>query len=165
MAEVRALHQMRCTLPVEAPSLPSRPFRPGIDDEGVLSVNNRAFARHPDQGGWTLDDLRRHFDEVWFDPDGLRVHERDGRIIGFCWTKVHRNPDLGEIYVIGIDPDHHGQGLGGPMTAAGLQWLAERGLETGMLYVEADNTPALRTYERLGFVRFRTDRAWSLAVG
>jgi mycothiol synthase len=106
--------------------------------------------------------------QPWFDPDGLRLYERDGRLAGFCWTKIHRRPlpldDLGEIYVIGVDPDHHGQGLGVPMTAAGLDWLAGRGLRVGMLYVEAGNQPAIRTYERLGFGIVRTDRAWSGAL-
>lgn len=162
--EVRALHQLRCALPVAAEALPTRAFRPGEDDEAILAVNNRAFASHPDQGGWALDDLRARFDEPWFQPAGLRVHERAGRVVGFCWTKVHREPDLGEIYVIGVDPDHHGQGLGVPMTAAGLHWLHDEGLRTGMLYVEADNVPALRTYRRLGFTTFRTDRAWERSL-
>jgi mycothiol synthase len=165
MVLVRALHQMRCSLPVDAEVLPSRPFRPGDDDEAVLAVNNRAFRDHPDQGGLTLEDLRARFAEPWFDPDGLRIHEHDGQVAGFCWTKVHHDEGLGEIYVIGIDPAYHGQGLGAPMTAAGLRWLADHGLETGMLYVEADNEPAVRTYRRLGFSPFRTDRAWRLALG
>ena len=38
--------------------------------------------------------------------------------------------------------------------------LAERGETIGMLYVEADNVPAIRTYEGLGFDIVRTDRAW-----
>jgi mycothiol synthase len=101
--------------------------------------------------------------EPWFEPGGLRLHEREGRLAGFCWTKIHRRPtgDLGEIYVIGVDPDFHGRGLGVPMTAAGLQWLSARGLRTGMLYVEAGNLPAIATYERLGFSVVRTDRAWA----
>lgn len=162
--EVRALHQLRCALPVAAGGLPTRAFRPGKDDEAILAVNNRAFASHPDQGGWALEDLRARFDEPWFEPAGLRIHERAGRVVGFCWTKIHREPDLGEIYVIGVDPDHHGQGLGVPMTAAGLHWLHDEGLRTGMLYVEADNVPALRTYRRLGFTTFRTDRAWERSL-
>jgi mycothiol synthase len=165
LAPYRALHQLRCPLPVAAEALPTRPFVPGRDDGALLAVNNRAFAGHPDQGGWTLGDLRARFEEPWFDPDGLRLHERDGRLAGFCWTKVHRQPPVGEIYVIGVDPDFHGLGLGAPMTAAGLAWLAERGLRTGMLYVEAGNEAALRTYDRLGFSPARTDRAWRRTLG
>jgi len=172
LTELRALHQMRCALPVAIEPIPSRAYRPD-DLEGVLAVNNRAFHAHPDQGNQTVESLRATMAEPWFRPEGLRVYERDGRIAGFCWTKIHAprpsptEPDtfsspLGEIYVIGIDPDFHGQGLGAPMTAAGLHWLHEQGLGTGMLYVEADNVPAVRTYERLGFDIVRTDRAWLL---
>jgi len=47
---------------------------------------------------------------------------------------------------------------------AGLAWLHDQGLTTGMLYVEADNEPAVRTYVRLGFSVVRTDRAWGRAL-
>jgi mycothiol synthase len=165
MTPARALHQLRCRLPVVAEPVPTRGFVPGRDDDALLAVNNRAFASHPDQGRWTLDDLHQRFTEPWFEADGLRIHEREGRIAAFCWTKIHQQPPLGEIYVIGVDPDFHGQGLGVPVTAAGLHWLADRGLDTGMLYVEADNEPALRTYDRLGFAPVRTDRSWRMALG
>ncbi len=158
--EHRSLHQMRCPLPVPAPVLDTRPFRPGTDDRALLDVNNRAFASHPDQGNMTAEDLRRLSAEPWFDPDGIRLFDLDGRVVGFCWTKIHDEPRLGEIYAIGIDPSEHGKGYGAPMTAAGLRWLADQGLDVGMLYVEADNLPALRTYENLGFQVVRTDRAW-----
>ncbi len=174
LAEVRALHQLRCPLPVEidVTPVPSRPFRSGQDEAALLRVNNRAFAAHPDQGGMTETDLAEAASQPWFDPDGIRLHDdpdRPGVLAGFCWTKIHEpttagEPRLGEIYAIGIDPDHHGKGLGVPMTAAGLAWLVDQGLTTGMLYVEADNEPALRTYDRLGFVHHRTDRAWRLEL-
>jgi mycothiol synthase len=172
LTEIRALHQMRCPLPVEIDPVPTRSYT-AADLEALCSVNNRAFHAHPDQGSQTAESLAATMAEPWFDPDGLRIHERDGRMVGFCWTKIHpprsgrsdpgaRSEALGEIYVIGVDPDFHGQGLGAPMTAAGLDWLHGQGLSTGMLYVEADNTPAVRTYERLGFTIVRTDRAWLL---
>ncbi len=174
LTEIRALHQLRCPLPIEVDvePLPSRPFRPGDDDQALLRVNNRAFAEHPDQGGMTEATLAELAGQDWFDPDGIRLHDdpdRPGILAGFCWTKIHEpvadgQPRLGEIYAIGIDPDHHGRGLGVPMTAAGLRWLTDRGLTVGMLYVEADNEPALRTYDRLGFRHHRTDRAWRRAV-
>lgn len=174
-SELRALHQLRCPLPIEVGVDPvaSRPFRPGQDEEALLRVNNRAFVAHPDQGGMTEADLADAATTPWFDPDGIRLlddPDQPGLLAGFCWTKIHEpvtagEPRLGEIYAIGIDPDHHGKGLGAPMTAAGLQWLVEQGLTTGMLYVEADNAPALATYDRLGFVRHRTDRAWRRELG
>ena len=166
--ELRSLHQLRCALPVDAPALDTRSFVPGRDEQRLLEVNNRAFADHPDQGGLTAEDLAAAAAQPWFQPDGIRLYDDPDdpeRLAGFCWTKIHQpladgEPALGEIYAIGVDPDHHGRGLGRPMTAAGLQWLADQGLTTGMLYVEADNEPALRTYHRLGFERHRTDTAW-----
>jgi mycothiol synthase len=165
----RDLLQMRCPLPAEATDLPVRAYTPA-DAEAFLAVNNRAFSWHPEQGGMTLAGLAERTTEPWFDPAGFLLHERDGRLAGFCWTKIHPaddvlgDPPMGEIYAIAIDPDFHGQGLGAPMTLAGLAWLAEQGLGIGMLYVESDNHAAVRTYERIGFTVHHVDRAFTIDV-
>ena len=65
---------------------------------------------------------------------------------------------------VAIDPDYHGTGLGMPMTEAGLNYLHSKGIETGMLYVESDNAAALRTYEKIGFTHFLTNRAFRYCV-
>ena len=120
----RELFQMRRELPTGMPvTIDTRAFRPGIDDQAFLDVNNRAFAGHHEQSNWDLDTLRLREDEPWFDPDGFRLHEREDRLAGFCWTKIH--PDgVGEIYVIAVDPDFTGLGLGKQLTLAGLDSLA-----------------------------------------
>lgn len=161
----RDLLQMRCPLPAGRSDVPVRPFR-ADDLDAFLLVNNRAFQWHPEQGGWTRAEVEARQGEPWYDPDGFLVHEAGGRILAFCWTKVHveHDPPLGEIYVIGVDPDVHGRGLGRALTLAGLTWLHRRGLATGMLYVEGDNVAALRTYERIGFTIHHTNRAFRRAI-
>ncbi|MFP1626192.1 mycothiol synthase [Streptomyces sp. 5K101] len=139
------------------PGVTVRTFVPGRDDADWLAVNAAAFAHHPEQGSLTQRDLDDRKAEPWFDPKGFFLAEREGEIIGFHWTKVHAEEQLGEVYVVGIRPDAQGGGLGRALTATGLRHLAAQGLPTAMLYVDADNAAALRVYEQLGFVTHEVD--------
>jgi mycothiol synthase len=158
----RALWQMRRSLtePLDEPALPAgralRSFVPGRDEDEWLTLNGRAFAKHPEQGGWTRHDLELREREPWFDPAGFFIAERDGHMTGFHWTKMH-DPTLGEVYVVGVDPDEQGSGLGRALTLAGLRYLRDRGAARAMLYVDEDNVPAIRMYEGLGFTRTTVD--------
>lgn len=125
-----------------------RSYEPA-DAEAIIEVNRRAFASHPEQGAMDRADFDRRTANDWFDPAGLFVAEREGRVVGFHWTKIE--DDLGEVYVVGIDPDAQGGGLGKAVTARGLRHLWESGIRTVDLYVEGDNSPALAVYEGLGF--------------
>ncbi|MGY1651135.1 mycothiol synthase [Geodermatophilus sp. SYSU D01119] len=148
-------------------------FRPGRDEAAWLRVNARAFATHPEQGSWTDADLRLREAEPWFDPAGFLLAWRgdpagDGALLGSHWTKVHppgdAGPDpAGEVYVLGIDPDAQGLGLGRALTALGLAHLRRTGLGQVLLYVEEDNVPAVALYERSGFTRFAVDVSWRLS--
>ncbi|MGD0742415.1 MAG: mycothiol synthase [Acidimicrobiales bacterium] len=164
MTAERQLHQMRRPLPVEAvPSQPiaTRPFRAGVDDPAFLELNNRAFAGHPEQGAWRPETLARRERAPWFDPAGLLLHERDGRMLAFCWTKVHDlEPPVGEIYVLGVDPDAQDRGLGQAMLHAGLAHLSGKGLRMAMLYVDAANVRATRLFRDAGFEIDHDDRAY-----
>ncbi|CAJ1496358.1 mycothiol synthase [[Mycobacterium] burgundiense] len=168
LSPVRELLQMRRPLRDLPPVRPAAGVRMATysgpeDDAELLRVNNAAFDWHPEQGGWTAADIAERRGEAWFDPAGLFLafDEQSGVLLGFHWTKVH-GPDLGEVYVVGVDPAAQGRGLGGLLTLTGLHHLAERlGAEsTVLLYVEADNTAAVKTYQRLDFEVFSVDTAY-----
>lgn len=159
---VRELWVMR--RPADVP-LPDRPLPPGLtlrsyadsDAAELLRVNAAAFAHHPEQGAMDEADLRERMAEPWFDPAGLLVAVDDGgRMHGFHWTKRH-SPTLGEVYVLGIDPDTQGGGLGKALTVAGLHHLIEGGAREVLLYVESDNEPAVGLYSALGFTHAARD--------
>ncbi|SEO64804.1 mycothiol synthase [Trujillonella endophytica] len=177
----RVLLQMRRDLagvdPDPRPSLPDGvrvlPFVPGRDEQAWLGVNARAFAAHPEQGGWTAADLALREAEPWFDAAGFLLAWRgdpgaDGELLGSHWTKVHPPGDagdeaIGEVYVLGIAPSAQGTGLGRALTDLGLAHLRGRGLREVLLYVEADNVPAVTLYEKRGFTRFSVDVSWRRA--
>lgn len=155
---VRDLWVMR--RPMSSPLPPTadvavRAWTPADTDE-LLRVNAAAFAAHPEQGGMDSANLAARMAEPWFDPAGLLVAVEGDRMLGFHWTKQH-SADLGEVYVVGIDPAVQGRGLGRALTLAGLHHLAGLGVSEVLLYVEADNHAALATYSRLGFTHADAD--------
>lgn len=172
---VRALWQMRRSLqsqldrPQIADGVTIRTFVVGRDEDAWTDLNSRAFARHPEQGAWTREDLDLREREPWFDPDGFFLAEQDSKLIGFHWTKIHGSRDaepgdhepIGEVYVVGVDPNERGSGLGRALTLVGLRYLRARGLLQVMLYVDESNTPAIRLYESLGFTHWGTDVMFS----
>jgi mycothiol synthase len=150
---------------------PIRTFIPGLDNQAFLELNNKVFANYPDQGGWSEDDLKVRVNESWFDDKGFFVAEDKGELIGFCWTKIHGahthshsggddghgHEALGEIYVLAVNPDYKGQGIGRDLTITGLNYLKYQGLNNVMLYVGVENKPAFKLYKSLGFNEFGSD--------
>lgn len=118
--------------------------------EEWLKVNNEAFSWHPEQGGWDMDRLTKAQQVSWFKPEDVLFlwDENKNQIAGFHWLKRHSDTH-GEIYVVGLGADYRGKGLGGPLIQMGLHHLKE--MDHVTLYVEADNEPAVKAYEKLGF--------------
>jgi mycothiol synthase len=161
---VRTLQLLHLNLPAPDVAVPEdatlRTFVAGFDESAWLEQNNAAFAHHPEQGAWRLEDLEARIHEPWFDPSGFLILDIEGRIAASCWTKVHElHPDrFGEIYVISVDPRFQGRGLGRVMLSQGLASLRHRGVQRAVLFVDADNESAQHLYRSFGFVLEREDQ-------
>ena len=156
MRHILKLHRSLTTqIPATAHNFEITTFNPTLHKEEWLELNNKIFANHPDQGNWAIADLDNRIAEPWFDPEGFFIAFENKKIIGFCWTKIHHdfvNQDpTGELYVIGVDPDSHAQGIGKAVANTALNYLKQKGLNQVMLYVDADNHKALKLYSALDF--------------
>jgi ribosomal protein S18 acetylase RimI-like enzyme len=160
---VRSLLLMCTDLPGSEVSLPEgytiETFSKSKSGEWIAH-NNRAFQHHPEQGSWNEDDLDVRCNEPWFDPSGFLLIRYNNRIAASCWTKIHElsRQRRGEIYVISVDPQFQGHGLGRAVLSLGMQSLWRRGVNECMLFVDESNTAARHLYANANFELERTDQ-------
>lgn len=125
----------------------------------VLRVNRRAFADHPEQGSLNRDGFLARTRESWWWPERLLLAlSEDDRVLGFHWLKVTENE--AEVYVLAVDPEAAGRGIGRALMHAGLARLVEEGHEEVVLYVDGGNTTAVKLYRSLGFDEAHRDIRW-----
>ena len=156
MRHILKIHRLlNDLLPTAKHDYTIRTFNPSEDKDLWLALNNKIFTNHPDQGNWALADLENRMAETWFDAEGFFLAVKGNEIVGFVWTKIHQdlvNQDpVGELYVVGVDPDHAHQGIGRAVSVASINYLIEKGLKRSMLYVDADNEKGLALYTSLGY--------------
>lgn len=169
LSRVRELYRMRregTDYIEEAPAdrrISVRSFRVGEDEPAWLEANAKAFAHHPEQGSLTLSDLDSRMAEDWFDPSGFFLaFDAEQNLLAYHWTKIHpASGDAvrpsGEVYVVGVVPEAQGLGLGRSLTITGINYLLELGVDPVILYVDAENEPAVKLYRSLGFILWDAD--------
>jgi len=151
-----------------------RSFLPDLDNQSWLTLNNQAFAHHPEQGNWSEADLSIRLNEDWFDEKGFFVAQDNDQLIGFCWTKIHGghsheidsdhhdHEPIGEIYITAVSEEYEGRSIGKALTITGLNYLKYQGLTSAMLYVDEENKKAVNLYKSLGFVESGKDVMYKL---
>jgi ribosomal protein S18 acetylase RimI-like enzyme len=74
-------------------------------------------------------------------------------IVGFVAVKLDSESSMGEIYMVAVDPDFQGRGIGTALTAFALEWMKEAGMSIAMVETGGDpgHAPARHTYEKAGF--------------
>jgi ribosomal protein S18 acetylase RimI-like enzyme len=137
-------------------------FSPDADQAEWLEMYARVFAGNAKKPSVLSPDLAHLMDEEWFDPATFLI-ARDGAgiMVGFVWVKVHQftreRPEVGEVYLLGVDPSRQSSGLGRILVNAGLELMVARNLATALLYVGGDNVSGLRLYHRAGFIEYAID--------
>lgn len=81
------------------------------------------------------------------------VAERDKKILGLTAISFHPEDFLGQIYMIGVDPDCQRRGIGTALINAGIEIVKQRGFALVMIETGGDpgHAAARKTYEKMGF--------------
>lgn len=79
--------------------------------------------------------------------------EMQGKTVGYATigrNRVSTLPQAGEVYELYLLPEYQGVGAGAHLFLAALGELQRRGLKGSVVWVLADNHPAVRFYENAG---------------
>ena len=90
------------------------------------------------------------------------VAEVDASTVGFVAVELRHDGNYGEIYMLAVDPDYQGSGIGTALTELALDWIKDAGMEVAMVETGGDpgHAAARRTYEKAGYVQVPVARYW-----
>lgn len=76
-----------------------------------------------------------------------------GSTVGFVAVKLDSESSMGEIYMVAVDPDFQGCGIGSTLMEFALKWMKDAGMSVAMVETGGDpgHAAARRTYEKVGF--------------
>ena len=89
--------------------------------------------------------------------DGRHAHavaRHDGKLVGFVELETHW-PERPWVAFVGVVPELRDRGVGSLLVAHALARAFDDGARSGQLMLSPANRSALRTYEKVGFKRFR----------
>ena len=128
-----------------------RPLQPS--EEGRLTqLQNRSFA-----GTWgfnpnTIEEITYRINLPNSSPDDIFLIFDSDKPVGYCWTRTESwKKTVGRIYMLGVDPDYRGRGLGRQLLLAGLSYLKSKSFRVAVLTVDSENKAARVLYKSVGF--------------
>jgi len=141
-------------LDVDQAALPYRHFQRGEEDK-LTRIQNCSFA-----GTWgfnpnSVEEISYYANLSRCSPEDVMLACDGDKVIGYCWTrtiyKAGVNEGKGQIFMLGVDPDYRGRGVGKAMLLAGLLYLKEEGFQVAELTVDSENQAACTLYRSVGF--------------
>ena len=106
---------------------------------------------YPDD--WSVSQQKAVEDVCAAEDTNVWVAIDAGSTVGFIAVKLHLDSRMGEIYMVAVDPDFQGRGIGTALTEFALLWMKNAGMSVAMVETGGDpgHERARRTYEKVGF--------------
>jgi GNAT superfamily N-acetyltransferase len=125
--------------------------------EEVLGESGVFAQMHPD---WRADQQRAVEAVCSAAEMHVWVAEVDTVVAGFVAARLDHQENMGEIYMIAVDPAYQRNGIGSLLTSFALRWIKDNGMALAMVETGGDpgHAPARRTYEQAGFVHLPVAR-------
>jgi mycothiol synthase len=148
----------------EQAALACRHLQRGEEDE-LTQIQNRSFA-----GTWaynpnSVEEIAYRLGLIGCSPEDVILIFQGDKPTGYCWTATNLGESAaigtnkGRIYMLGVDPDYRGKGIGKRALLAGLAHLKSKGIEAAELTVDSENAAACALYESVGF-KISSTSAW-----
>ena len=127
------------------------------EEDRLTQIQNRSFT-----GTWgynpnTLEAITYRINLSNCSPeDVVLIYDRD-KVIGYCWTEITYEGEAGiggkkgRIFMLGVEPDYRGRGVGKRALLAGLAHLKSKGLRIAELTVDSENKAACALYRSVSF--------------
>ncbi len=147
---------------IDQDGLSYRHFQRG-DEEKLTQIQNRSFA-----GTWgynpnTVEEISYLVNLTNFSPEDIVLDWDGDKVIGYCWTRTAYKADseerIGQVFMLGVDPDCQRRGVGRGVLLAGLSYIKSKGLQVAELTVDNRNKAACNLYLSVGF-KVQTSSLW-----
>ena len=129
-----------------------------VFDSIQKTMNADVFqAFYPDN--WRVSQQKAVKDVCAAEDTNVWVAIDAGTTVGFVAVKLHSEDNMGEIYMVAVDPDFQGRGIGSALIEFALEQMKEAGMSIAMVETGGDpgHAPARHAYEKSGF------ELWSVA--
>jgi mycothiol synthase len=159
----RELSELRLPAAEHGP-LTNRHLQPGEEDK-LTRIQNRSFVGTWGYNPTAVEDIVYLLSLTGRSPEDVILICEGDRPVGYCWTLVDPEASagvskkVGRIYMLGVDPDYRGSGIGERALLAGLAHLKSKGIEVAELTVDGQNAAACALYESGGF-RVSSSSSW-----
>jgi mycothiol synthase len=127
------------------------------EEHQLTAIQNLSFAEAWGFNPNTTEEILYRVHLSSCSPEDIIMAYRGDKPVGYCWTRIliketpRTKTLIGEIHMIGVDPDLRNKGLGRNVLLTGLSHLKRKGVVNVELAADGEDPLARRLYESVGF--------------